>query len=329
MERGGWLTRETADAFADYAALAADAFGDRVAAWATIDEPLLEMAYGYAVGIDAPGLTLLGGAFQATHHQLLAHGRAAAALRSASRGADRHRQPAHHRGSGAARRAPIGSAARFFDLYHNRQFADPILLGHYPAAILDMPGAGTDVIQDGDLAADFRSAGLLRDQLCPPDHRRGRTGQHRHSLLPGTGHRHADEPGRLAHSSGITDQAPGGDGPAVSDSATGVRHGVGRSLRRRTRRRRRGRPICTGSPTWTAISRRSRPPSRRAATSGATSTGRCSTAGSGPRVSPADSAWSGSTREALERTPRASFAHYRDLIAATRLRRSRQAPDRF
>ena len=35
MERGGWLIRDTADAFADYAALAADAFGDRVAAWAT------------------------------------------------------------------------------------------------------------------------------------------------------------------------------------------------------------------------------------------------------------------------------------------------------
>ncbi len=151
MERGGWLIRETTDAFAEYAALAADAIGDRVAAWATIDEPLLEMAYGYAVGIDAPGLTLLGGAFQAAHHQLLAHGRAVEVLRSASSApigiVNRHTtmDPA---GPGAADRVAAGT----YDLYHNRQFADPILRGAYPAAILDMPGAGIDVVRDGDLA---------------------------------------------------------------------------------------------------------------------------------------------------------------------------------
>jgi len=151
MERGGWLARETTDDFADYTALAAAAIGDRVAAWATIDEPLLETAYGYAVGIDPPGLTLLGGAFQAAHHQLLAHGRAAAVLRSVSTAqigiVNRHTTV-----DPARSRAADRIAAGFFDLYHNRQFADPILRGSYPVAILDMPGAGTDVIRDGDLA---------------------------------------------------------------------------------------------------------------------------------------------------------------------------------
>ena len=37
MEEGGWLVRSTVDAFADYAALAAAAFGDRVSAWSTVD----------------------------------------------------------------------------------------------------------------------------------------------------------------------------------------------------------------------------------------------------------------------------------------------------
>ena len=86
MELGGWLNRDTADAFAAYAELAAGALGDRVNAWTTVNEPLVQTAYGYAVGIDAPGLTLLGGAFQATHHQLLAHGRAVEVLRSTARG---------------------------------------------------------------------------------------------------------------------------------------------------------------------------------------------------------------------------------------------------
>ena len=151
MELGGWLTRATADAFADYAQLAAHALGDRVAAWATVDEPLLEMAYGYAIGIDAPGLTLLGGAFQATHHQLLAHGRAAQVLRSSTAApigiVNRHTTVDPVGRNGADR-----AAARFYDRYHNRQFADPILLGSYPTAILEMPDAGIDVIRDGDLA---------------------------------------------------------------------------------------------------------------------------------------------------------------------------------
>ena len=150
MEHGGWLTRQTAEAFGDYAAHAVDALGDRVTHWVTMVEPLVHMAYGYAVGIDAPGLTLLGGAFSATHHQLLAHGRALQVLRSRpglSVGLINHHTAVDPAGPAAADRV----AARFYDSYHNRQFTDPVLLGEYPSAILDMPGAATDVIADGDL----------------------------------------------------------------------------------------------------------------------------------------------------------------------------------
>ena len=150
MERGGWLARETTDAFADYVALAADAFGDRVDSWSTLTDPLVQTAYGYALGIDAPGLTLLGGAFQATHHQLLAHGRAVEILRQRTRGSVgivNH----HTTVSPAGRSAADRTAARFYDAYHNHQFTDPILAGEYPATILTMPGAAADVIRDGDL----------------------------------------------------------------------------------------------------------------------------------------------------------------------------------
>ncbi|MET0966130.1 MAG: family 1 glycosylhydrolase [Nakamurella sp.] len=157
MERGGWLTRDTAHAFADYAAIAADAFGDRVAGWTTVDEPLVQMAYGYAIGIDAPGLTLLGGAFQVSHHQLLGHGLAARILRDGATGAvgivNQHTAVA-----ASSRRGADLAAARFYDDYHNRQFADPVLLGRYPSAILSMPGAVTEVIFDDDL--DIISAPL-------------------------------------------------------------------------------------------------------------------------------------------------------------------------
>ncbi|MET0865868.1 MAG: family 1 glycosylhydrolase, partial [Nakamurella sp.] len=151
MERGGWLARDTAEAFADYALIAATALGDRVAGWTTVDEPFVQMAYGYAIGIDAPGLTLLGGAFVATHNSLLAHGLAVQALRTAAGGAigivNHHTtvDPSSRRGADLA-------AARFYAAYHNQQFADPVLLGRYPAAVLSMPGAAIDVIAEGDLA---------------------------------------------------------------------------------------------------------------------------------------------------------------------------------
>ena len=151
MERGGWLTRDTVDAFAEYTAVAAGTLGDRVSAWTTLNEPLIPTAYGHAVGIDAPGLTLLGGAFQAAHHQLLAHGRAVQVLRAGVRGSvgiiNHHTTVAPATGSTAD-----AVAARFYDAYHNRQFTDPLLLGKYPTAVTTMPGAQADIIHDGDMA---------------------------------------------------------------------------------------------------------------------------------------------------------------------------------
>ncbi|WP_166442234.1 glycoside hydrolase family 1 protein [Nakamurella flava] len=154
MEQGGWLARETAHRFADYAAAAAAAFGDRVAAWTTVDEPATVTALGYGVGIDAPGLTLLGGAFSAAHHQLLAHGHAVTALRAA--GAvpvgivNAHTVVRPHNPGSTADQA----VARFVDLYLNRQFADPVLRGRYPRALhRSLPEMGDEtLVHDGDLA---------------------------------------------------------------------------------------------------------------------------------------------------------------------------------
>lgn len=75
---GGWLERDTAERFADYAALVADRLGDRVQNWYSLNEPAMTTLQGYAVGALAPGKQLLFGALPTAHHQLLAHARAAA-----------------------------------------------------------------------------------------------------------------------------------------------------------------------------------------------------------------------------------------------------------
>ena len=47
-KRGGWLNRDSADWFADYAALMADKLGDRVKVWATQNEPQCFIGLGPA-----------------------------------------------------------------------------------------------------------------------------------------------------------------------------------------------------------------------------------------------------------------------------------------
>ena len=129
---GGWLNRDTAYRFADYAFLAGEAFGDRVDSWVTVNEPATVTSLGYALGTHAPGARLLLDALPAAHHQLLAHGLAVEALRAADvRGgigiANLHSpvEPASDSNDDAAH-------AALFDLLQNRLYADPVLLGRYP-----------------------------------------------------------------------------------------------------------------------------------------------------------------------------------------------------
>ncbi|MGW6913063.1 GH1 family beta-glucosidase [Kitasatospora sp. NPDC054939] len=149
-DAGGWLNRDTAYRFAEYAALAADRLGDRIPAWITLNEPFVHMVYGYALGIHAPGRTLMLDALPAAHHQLLAHGLAASALHE--RGLDvmiaNNLTPVRPATSAPADLA----AAQAYDALHNRLFTDPLLLGSYP----DLAALGVDpdlggCVHEGDL----------------------------------------------------------------------------------------------------------------------------------------------------------------------------------
>ena len=79
-DRGGWLVRETAERFADYAMAVHDRLGDRVRLWATLNEPWCSAYLGYGSGRHAPGKQVGGEAHRAAHHLLLGHGLASARL---------------------------------------------------------------------------------------------------------------------------------------------------------------------------------------------------------------------------------------------------------
>lgn len=155
-DAGGWLARDTAYRFADYAQLVHARLGDRVAHWTTLNEPFVQMAFGYALGVHAPGKALLMDALPAAHHLLLAHGLGTAALRAA--GARAILLTNNHTPVRPASADPADTAAAdAYDALHNRLFLDPVFRGSYPDltafGVSEIPG-----IAEGDL--DLISAPL-------------------------------------------------------------------------------------------------------------------------------------------------------------------------
>jgi beta-glucosidase len=146
---GGWTNRDCALWFADYAALVARHYGDRVKRYATFNEPSVFTLLGFCLGGQAPGIadrTLL---LRAIHHVNLAHGGAIDALRAnvpqASLGIIHNRQPCRP-ASGAPENA---AAAAVFDAYWNGAFPDPQLLACYPPSLAETI---SPYVRPGDLA---------------------------------------------------------------------------------------------------------------------------------------------------------------------------------
>ena len=80
---GGWESRETSKAFAEYAGLVARRLSDRVKHIFTINEFGAFVELGYRVGIHAPGLKLPAARFNQTrHYAVLGHGLAVQAIRA-------------------------------------------------------------------------------------------------------------------------------------------------------------------------------------------------------------------------------------------------------
>ncbi len=151
-DAGGWLSRDTAYRFADYAGLVAARLADRVPRWITLNEPFIQLAFGYALGTQAPGRSLLLGALPAGHHLLLGHGLATTALRDA--GAREVLITHNYTPVEPASDSPAdGFAAEVYDLLHNRMLTDPLLLRRYPdLSALGLPAdAAPPHVADGDL----------------------------------------------------------------------------------------------------------------------------------------------------------------------------------
>ncbi|MBO0731256.1 MAG: family 1 glycosylhydrolase [Acidimicrobiaceae bacterium] len=182
-DAGGWVVRETAEHFAEYASIVADALGDRVDLWTTINEPWCSAWLGYGSGTHAPGRHDLGAAAAANHHLLLGHGLAVDALRAAAPGIqigislnDAPVWPASYHPDDVA-------AAHRVDGNRNRLFIGPLFAGGYPDDMLEHYGRrqpGFSVVRPGDMEAigrtmDFVSVNFYQPEVVAAAHRKAET----------------------------------------------------------------------------------------------------------------------------------------------------------
>jgi beta-glucosidase len=150
-DRGGWAVRDTAERLGELAQVLAQALGDQIGMWVTINEPLQSVHQGYRTGTHAPGRRDHKLAAAAIHHVLLGHGKALQALRAnlpagVAVGTTMDPQPFVALDEDAK---PVADA---LDAEHNRVYLDPVLRGAYPTGLRDDMRPPDELIEDGDLA---------------------------------------------------------------------------------------------------------------------------------------------------------------------------------
>lgn len=136
QEKGGFENREVVDAFARYARICYELFGNRVRYWFTFNEPLIPAEAGYLHPRHYPYVTSFRRAAQVLHHIVLAHCKAVAAWRelniAGQIGIIMDVIPVYPRSD-----APEDlHAAEMADLFYTRSINEPILLGRYPDELI-------------------------------------------------------------------------------------------------------------------------------------------------------------------------------------------------
>jgi beta-glucosidase len=147
---GGWLARDTARRFADYAGRIVEELGDHARRWITLNEPWCSAFLGYYEGRFAPGRRDYAQAYTALHHLMLAHGLGLSAVRAARPDLEVG-LTCNHPDVVPASDADV-DAARAADMEENRLFLDPVFRGAYPD---DAPELLRDerLVRPGDLEA--------------------------------------------------------------------------------------------------------------------------------------------------------------------------------
>ena len=150
-DKGGWINRETAYRFAQYANKVSARFGDKVVSYCTFNEPLCSAFVGYRWGTHAPGYNDHKLGYQAGHHLLLAHGLALPYLRKNAPKSD-HGIVLNFTPAYPSRDEILDlDASEYADNAEGFWFLHPLMMAEYPADVVQQDVSFMPTIIPGDM----------------------------------------------------------------------------------------------------------------------------------------------------------------------------------
>ena len=149
---GGWLNRDTAYRFADYAELVARHLGDRLPRVATLNEPWCSAFLGHDLGVFAPGGQNRAEALVVAHHLMLAHGLGVQAWRGVQAKTALGIVLNPELCDPLTDRPDDVQAARLAEQERNDCFLNPLCGREWPDALLQQIGDLNALRREGDLA---------------------------------------------------------------------------------------------------------------------------------------------------------------------------------
>ncbi|ATU28611.1 glycoside hydrolase family 1 protein [Bacillus velezensis] len=138
QRKGGWVSRNTVDAFEHYTKTCFSLFGDKVKKWFTHNEPIVPIEGGYLYDFHYPNHVNFQEAVQAGFHTLLSNARAVKAYRELKQdgqiGIILNLTPSYPRSS----HPEDLKASRIADAFFNRSFLDPAVKGEFPEELVEI-----------------------------------------------------------------------------------------------------------------------------------------------------------------------------------------------
>jgi 6-phospho-beta-glucosidase len=139
QEQGGWMSRQTVDAYVRYAKICFELFGDRVKKWFTHNEPIVPVEGGYLYQFHYPNEVNLKKAVQVGFHENLASAQAIKIYHEMELdgeiGIILNLTPSYPRDDSNPEDV---KAAAIADAFFNRSFLDPAVKGTFPEELVEI-----------------------------------------------------------------------------------------------------------------------------------------------------------------------------------------------
>lgn len=153
QEKGGWLNRETVDAYVTFAKTCFELFGDRVKYWFTHNEPVVPVEGGYLYDFHYPNEKNLKHAVQVGFNETLASALAIKAYHETQDGKIGiilNLTPSYPRDENNPEDV---KAAQIADAFFNRSFLNPAIHGTFPEELLT-------IVKELNIVPEHRPADL-------------------------------------------------------------------------------------------------------------------------------------------------------------------------